>query len=145
MITAGESQGYRQATSTVGYAVPSNAALDVVNQIRSGKSSSTVIIGPPGYLGVGVDDVSAATASRLGLNVGSGALVVQVAPGSPADKAGITPNSVITAIDDKEITSASSLGPAIQSHKPGSQARITWVDQNGTHTATVTVTSRPSA
>jgi S1-C subfamily serine protease len=141
MITAGESQGFRQTTSTVGYAIPASTALDVVNQIRAGKASSTVIIGPPGYLGVGVNDVTPSVASRL--NVSSGALVVQVATGSPADKAGITQNSVITAIDGTSITSANSLGPAIQSHKPGQQARITWVDQNGTHTATVTMTSRP--
>jgi S1-C subfamily serine protease len=141
MITAGESQGLRQTTSTVGYAIPASTALDVVNQIRAGKSSSTVIIGPPGYLGVGVNDLTPTIASRL--NVSSGALVVQVAPGSPADKAGISQNSVITAIDGTSITSANSLGPAIQSHKPGQQARVSWVDQNGSHTATVTMTSRP--
>jgi S1-C subfamily serine protease len=141
MITAGESQGFRQTTSTVGYAIPASTALNIVNQIRAGKSSSTVIIGPPGYLGVGVNDVTPSIASRL--NVSSGALVVQVAPGSPADKAGISQNSVITAIDGTSITSASALGPVIQSHKPGQQARITWVDQTGTHTATVTMTARP--
>ena len=145
MITAGESQGYRQTTSTVGYAIPSNAALDIVNQIRAGKASSTIIIGQAGYLGVGVNDLTPAAAAQLGLNGVSGALVATVVAGSPAEGVGISPNSVITAINGTQIGSANSLGPAIQSHKPGDQIKVTWVDQSGTHSANVTLMTGPTA
>jgi len=36
MITAGASQGRRQTSTTVGFAISSNAALSVVNQVRAG-------------------------------------------------------------------------------------------------------------
>ena len=145
MITAGEARGFRQTTSTVGYAIPASSAVSVVNEIRAGHASSSILIGPTGYLGVSVRDLDANTAARLGLGVTSGALVRGVAQGSPAAQAGITANSAITAIDGTGIGSANDLGPAIQSHKPGDRIRVTWADQNGTHTASATLIAGPAA
>lgn len=146
MITAGSSgRGFRQAASRVGFAVPSSTALDVVNQIRAGNAGSNIILGKAGYLGVGAQDLTAAMASRLGLNVSSGALVQNVVSGSPAAQAGITQGSVITAINGHRITSTSELGLAIHVHKPGQQIQVTWVDQRGSHTTTVTLMSGPVA
>ena len=141
MITAGESQGFRDTTSTVGYAIPSNTAISVVNQIRSGKSNGEVIIGPIGFLGVSTQDLTPRQASRLGLGTDSGALVTGVGSGSPAEKAGITSGSVITSLGGSSISSTSDLRKAIQRHKPGDQVSVTWVDQQGDHTATVTLAS----
>ena len=62
---------------------------------------------------------------------------------TPASKAGIPSNAVITAIDGKKITSANELGPAIYVHKPGEQIQVTWVDGSGTHRATVTLIAGP--
>jgi S1-C subfamily serine protease len=146
MITAGSTSRFSRSATTEGFAVPSSTAASVVNQIRSGGGgNSNVIVGQPGYLGVQVRDLDSATASGLGLNVSGGALVVGVAQGSPAAQAGISARSVITAIDGAAISSASALGPAIQSHKPGQSIRVTWVDQSGTHTASATLASGPSA
>jgi S1-C subfamily serine protease len=140
MITAGESQGFRQTTSTVGYAIPTNAAIDVVNQIRAGgQGNPDIIMGKPGYLGVAVQDLTPAVAANLGLTAGSGVLVTQVVAGSPAGKAGITQDAVITSVDGKTVASQTALSQAIQSHKPGQQIRVSWVDQSGTHSATVTL------
>jgi S1-C subfamily serine protease len=146
MITAGQAQGFRQTTSTVGYAVPATAAVNVVNEIRAGHASSSIIIGQPGYLGIAARDLTPSQAARLGLNVTSGVLVAGVQPGSPAEKIGLTQNSVITAIDGTQVQSQADLSPAIQSHHPGQRIQVTWVDQNGaTHTSTATLTSGPAA
>jgi S1-C subfamily serine protease len=146
MITAGESQGFRQTTSTVGYAVPTNTAVDIVNQIRAGgKGNPDIIMGQPGYLGVSVQPLTPAVAANLGLSSGSGMEVAQVVPGSPAEQAGIAQNSVITSIDGKAVGSQAALSQAIQSHKPGQQIRVVWVDQSGQHSATVTLTSGANA
>jgi S1-C subfamily serine protease len=146
MITAGETQGFRRTTtSTVGYAIPADDAVQVVNDIRAGRASSSVLIGPTGYLGVSVQNLDAGTAARLGLDVQGGALVRGVAQGSPAAQIGIGANAVITAIDGTSIDSADDLGPAIQSHKPGQRIQVRWVDQSGTHTATATLTTGPAA
>jgi S1-C subfamily serine protease len=128
----------------VGFAITSNAALSVVNEIRAGHASSKIILGQPGFLGVEVQNLDAAAISRLGLNVTSGALVVGVFPGSPAAKAGMSSDSVITAINGAHIESADTLGPIIHQYKSGDQIRVTWVDQKGLHTSTVRLIDGPA-
>jgi S1-C subfamily serine protease len=146
MITAGQATGFRQSSTDVGYAIPASNAISVVNDIRAGHASSTIFIGPTGHLGIGVQDLDPVTASRLGLNVSSGALVTAVESGSPAEQIGMTANSVITNVDGATINSSSDLTPALQSHKPGDKVKVTWVDQNGSsHTATATLTTGPVA
>jgi S1-C subfamily serine protease len=145
MITAGSTDRFSQRTSTVGFAIPSNTAADVVNQIRSGRASSSIILGRPGYLGVQVEDLDPATAAQLGLNVSAGALVTGVVSGSPAAQAGIARNAVITAVDGTQIASANDLGPPIHTHKPGQSIRVTWVDQAGTHSASISLAPGPAA
>jgi Trypsin-like serine proteases, typically periplasmic, contain C-terminal PDZ domain len=110
-----------------------------VNRIRTGETSAEIIYGQVGFMGVSVRDLTAAIASQLGLSVSTGALVVDVQSGSPADSAGITSNSVITKVGDAKITTSDSLGTAIKAHKPGDSASVTWIDQRGTHTSTLTL------
>ena len=126
------------------FEIRSNDALGIVREIQSGNESPTIIIGPAGFLGVGVQDLDSEAAARLGLNVTSGALVLNVSPGMPAESAGITQQSVITAIDGQRVSSADTLGTAIHRHDPGDQIRVTWVDQSGSHTATVRLIAGPA-
>jgi S1-C subfamily serine protease len=144
VITAGSREGRSGGTSRVGFAITSNSALGVVNDIRAGNESSTVIIGPVGFLGVEVQNLDAAARARIGLNVSSGALVVGVFPGSPAAQAGMPANSVITAIDGTNVASADALGPIIHQYEPGDQIEVTWVDQRGTHTSVVRLVTGPA-
>jgi S1-C subfamily serine protease len=144
MITAGSREGRSQSTSSVGFAITSNAALSVVNEIRAGHSSSKIILGQPGFLGIEVQNLNAAAISRLGLKVTSGALVVGVFPGSPAARAGMSPDSVITAINGAHVESADALGPIIHQYKSGDQIQVTWVDQKGSHTSTVRLIDGPA-
>jgi S1-C subfamily serine protease len=144
MTTAGQSSA-RSASTTVGFAIPSNAALAIVNQVRAGQASSTVILGQVGYLGVSVADLTPQIASRLGIQSTAGALVVGVITGSPAESAGLGQYSVITDVAGSPITSAADLGTALHSHQPGDQVQLTWVNQTGsTQTATVTLTTGPA-
>jgi S1-C subfamily serine protease len=46
---------------------------------------------------------------------------------------------VITSVEGKTVASQNALSQAIQSHKPGQQIRVNWVDKSGTHSATVTL------
>jgi S1-C subfamily serine protease len=145
MITAGEATGFRTSTTTVAYSIPTNNVLPIVNQIRAGKASDEIIIGPVGYLGVTIRDLNAQIAAQLGLSVTSGALVWTVQGGSPAENAGIERYSVIIAIESRTVTSSDTLGAALHQYKPGAKVKVTWIDQGGTnHTATVTLTSGPN-
>jgi S1-C subfamily serine protease len=137
MITAGDVQGFRSSSSNVNYAIASDNLLSTVNQIRAGQASAGIIYGQVGYIGVSVQSLDAASASQLGLNVSSGALVVGVQSGSPAAGAGITRNSVITTVAGAQITSLDSLNTVLLAHKPGERVSIGWVNQGGSHTATL--------
>jgi len=145
MITAGEAQGFRTTVSPIGYAVNTNSALTVVNEIRAGQASADVIIGPVGYLGVQIRDLDQQLAAQYGLSITSGPLVLAVQAGSPADQAGMTRLSVITKIGSTSVDSSASLGNALHAYKPGANVAVTWIDQGGaSHTKTLTLTTGPN-
>ncbi|MHB8612300.1 MAG: S1C family serine protease [Candidatus Dormibacteraceae bacterium] len=139
MITAGDVQGFRSSASTVNYAIPSDTILSVVNTIRSGRASSNIIYGQTGYIGVTVENIDASVQGQLNLNVSSGALVVGVQSSSAAAGAGITRYSVITSVAGSQITNLDDLSNTLLAHKPGERVPINWVNQSGTHSATVTL------
>jgi S1-C subfamily serine protease len=51
---------------------------------------------------------------------------------------------VIRAIDGRTITNLFDLGNAIHSKTPGQQIQVAWVDAQGQHTATLTLSSGPA-
>jgi S1-C subfamily serine protease len=140
IITAGPSN----STTGVGFAIPIDAALQIVDQIRAGNGSSDILLGERGFIGVAVEPLDAGTASQLGLGDTNGALVTGVKDGSPAATAGMTAPSVIRAIDGRTIANVDELGSAIHSKTPGQQIQVTWVDAQGQHTATLTLSSGPA-
>ena len=135
MDTAGsQSLRGRNAPSNVGFAIPLNSAMSIAQQIISGKGGPN-LQGPHAAM-IGVEVVESTGTA--------GAQVDQVQTGSPAEGAGITSGSIITAIDGTTIDSVASLGAAIHSHKPGDKISVTWQDASGqSHTATVTLASGP--
>ncbi len=139
MITAGEAQGFRSSSSSINYSIPSDTILAVVNQIRAVQASADITYGQSGYIGVSVQTLDAQTAAQLGLTVSSGALVRSIQPGSPADRAGMTRNSVITTVGGSQIASLDDLDVALRSHKPGDHVSVTWINVGGSHTAIVTL------
>jgi S1-C subfamily serine protease len=140
MITAGQAQGFRSSASDIGFAVASNTALGVVNRIRAHEQASDLTYGQVGYLGVQVQSVDPSNSAQLGFSVTSGALVTaSPQSGTPAASAGITRGSVITKLGASAVTSSDTLGSAVRSHHAGDSVSVTWVDQSGSHTATVTL------
>ena len=136
MNTAGSS-ARRRFASTDNYAIPINTALAVAHQIESGKASSTITIGTPGFLGVEID--------ASGAQAAAGAPVSEVLPGTPAAKAGIAAGDVITAIDGTAIQSSDSLGKLLQGHHGGDKVSVTWTDASGkSHTSSVTLLAGPA-
>jgi putative serine protease PepD len=65
--------------------------------------------------------------------------VESVVPGGAAANAGIGRLSVITKVGSTPITTIDDLGTAVRAHKPGEKVSVTWIDQSGTHTTTVTL------
>jgi S1-C subfamily serine protease len=140
IITAGPSN----STGGVGFAIPIQAALDIVNEIRAGHESSSILLGERGFIGVAVRPLDAGTAAQLGLGDTAGALVEGVKDGSPAAQAGIAVPSVIQSIDGQAVNTLDDLGAAIHAKTPGEQLQVTWVDAQGEHTASLTLSSGPA-
>lgn len=141
MITAGGTAGGSSAPVT-GFAIPVDTALGIVDQIRAGGSSSTILLGDRGHMGIAVRTLDPQT-GRI-LHVSSGALVVGVEPGSPAADAGITAPAVIRSIGGRVVISGDALGPILHAYVPGDHVVITWVDATGTHTKTVLLDTGPA-
>lgn len=101
------------------FAIPIDVAMNVANQIKAdGKVSR-------GRLGVSIQEVNADLAESFGLKKTSGALVTEVEPDSPADKAGIKQSDIIIEYDGKPIDTSFDLPRLVGASKPGSKARIT--------------------
>jgi S1-C subfamily serine protease len=64
---------------------------------------------------------------------------------TPAASAGLQAGDVITMVNGNSVSSASVLGSALATDKPGQTVSITWVDSSDTsHTANVTLTTGPA-
>ena len=137
-IDAAASGGFHFRDSGQGYAIPINRALKIAGQIEAGRRSSTVHVGPTAFLGVALR-----RASDDGEDV-SGAIVERVAPGSPADRAGIGANDVITSLAGKRVSSLASLKRLVLQASPGQTVRITWIDPSrGKTSASVRLVAGP--
>lgn len=68
-----------------------------------------------------------------------GVLVSSVITGSPAEKAGIKPQDIITAFDGKAVTSPAELFAAVQSHKVGDIVKVTVSRNNQSMELSVTL------
>jgi len=141
IITAGPRD---QSSGGGGFAIPIDAALSIVHQIETGQGSSTILIGERGFLGVSAETVEPEIAAELGLPDTSGVQVRGVFPGTPAERAGMTAPAVIRSIDGQTVDSLDELGTLLHAHTPGEHVRVTWVDANGTHTASVALIAGPA-
>ena len=114
---------YTQSSSGVnaeglGFALPINDVKNILSDIIE----HGYVTGKP-YMGITVDSVSS-EAQRYG--VSAGAVVVSVADGSCAQKAGLQANDIITAIDDTAIDSSPALTAALATgYKAGDTATLT--------------------
>jgi S1-C subfamily serine protease len=147
MDTAAYSGGATaQSFSNVGFAIPINTALNIVRQIQNGQASSTVILGSRAVMGVEVTDADSPYAFQFQPATSSGALVLQVNPGSPAAAAGLVPGDVIVSFDGHAVTSVSQLSQLEAPFKPGQSVSVTWVTPMGqSETASIQLVPGPPA
>lgn len=120
----------------IGFAIPSNMAARIIDQIKSGKKISR------GWIGVTIQDVDENAARALGLNDRKGALVGSVLENEPAQKAGIKDGDVILAVDNKDIEDSAALLRAIADKAPGTTAVLTVWRDGKTSEITVTLGER---
>lgn len=123
----------------VSFAIPSNVALNVVEQLRESGSVSR------GLLGVMIKDVDYALAEAFSMPRPRGAFVDEVQPGSPAESAGVENNDIILAFNDREIESSSQLPFYVGQVRPGTTAMLSIMRDGSVITLPVTVGSLPGS
>jgi len=110
----------RSGTSSgVGFAVPAAVVRRVVETAVGG---GRTVVRP--WLGARTQSVTAEIARSLGLPLPQGALIADVWPGGPADRAGLRQGDVVTTVDGRAIVDAAGLNYAIGTHRPGESVRL---------------------
>jgi serine protease Do len=137
ILTGGSTMGGEGGNVGIGFAVPSNMAKQVMDQIiKSGKVSR-------GYMGVSLQNMDPALATSLGLKEAKGALVGDVTPGAPGEKAGLKSGDVVTAINGKKVEGSDDLTMNVISHMPGETVTLDIVRDGKPMTVQVTLAQRP--
>ncbi len=127
-----QSAGYQG----IGFAMPSNTVVNTYNQL----------IGPDhkvtrGSIGITFQpDLPSAVGRVYGFK--SGVLISNVQPGGPGDKAGLKAGDIIVSIDGRSIKDGDDLVNDIAVRKPGSTAKLGFLRNGSTETATVTIGDR---
>jgi S1-C subfamily serine protease len=143
--------GGGQGSVGIGFAVPINTAKKILPDLKAGETIERA------YLGVQMQRVTKQLAEDLNLAADHGALVVDVTPDSPADKAGLrggrtqtaqgiaAGGDLIVAIDGKEMRNEDAVASVIASHHPGDKVDIEFYRGNDKKTVSVELTKRPAS
>jgi serine protease Do len=106
------------------FAIPIDAAMNVKDQLVAHGTVTR------GRIGVHIQAINQTLAHSFGMSEPSGALVSEVEPGGPAEKAGIRSGDVILSVDGEPISQMTELPAVIGFKKPGSKVKIdVWRDR----------------
>ena len=117
----------------LGFAIPSNMAKTVMDQLISGGTVHRA------KLGVTIQRITPDLASSLGLGSTRGALVSNVDESSPAARAGLKQGDVITQFNGKAVTDNNQLRNDVAATTPGSTVPMQVLRNGRTENLTATV------
>ncbi|MGV3772496.1 MAG: DegQ family serine endoprotease [Verrucomicrobiales bacterium] len=123
----------------IGFAVPINLAKSVMESIiQHGRVVR-------GFLGVNIQDVTPALADQFGLEANEGAIVAEVTPGSPAEKAGLKAGDVVVEFNGKTVRDSRNLKLTVAQVAPGVKAPVKVVRDGKEKTFEVTLKEFPQS
>jgi serine protease Do len=102
----------------IGFAIPSNLAKQVFEQLKTQGHVHRA------QLGVYAETITPAMAEGLDLVTDHGVLVSDLRPEGPADHAGIKPDDIITAANDRRVASVQELNAQIYRLSPGTKVTL---------------------
>ena len=103
----------------IGFAVPSNMARSVVEQLAKYGEVRR------GRLGVLIQDLTPELAEALNLDITRGAVVTRVEPGSPAEQARVAAGDIVVAVDGIAVTNSADLRNRIGLVRVGGKVTLT--------------------
>jgi serine protease Do len=121
----------------IGFAIPINIVRSVVDQlVRNGKVAR-------GFMGVSLEEIKPDLAEQFGTT--HGALVTDVNPGTPAEKAGLKSGDVITKLNGKNVDDPAGLHLAVSELPPGTSVSLEYLRDGKTSAVTMKLADRSSA
>jgi serine protease Do len=132
--TAIYTQGFSQGYMGIGFAMPSNTARTVYEQLVGPQHRVT-----RGSIGVQFNAEAQAAVSRV---YGAGVAISDVSKGGPADQAGLKSGDVITAVNGHPVKTGDELIADITREAPGSKVKIDFTRNGKPQSTTVTVADR---
>jgi len=136
---ASSSQGNAPAQN-IGFAIPAATIQGLLVQLRQGGTT----LASKAYIGVEVEDETTQIQQAYGFVPSSGAVVVSVVSGSPADNAGVKEGDVIVAYNGKAVTSSQNLTTDVQASSVGNTVSITLWQGQSKKTVAVTLGQAPA-
>ncbi len=130
---------YSGSSSMVGFAIPIDYAMGIVDQIIAGETPTHA------QLGVSMATLTPDAAAYYGLPVDSGVLVANVYEGTAAEEAGLQRGDVIVSFDGEAVTDASELMLDVREHAVGDTVELEVVRDGKQQTVNVTLGSDESS
>ncbi len=115
----------------MGYAIPSNTVSEIMKKLKEEGTQ------PKPYIGIMGSDITDELAQLYRLPIG--VLVRQIIEGTPAEKCGLMPGDIITAINDKTVMNMNSLQEEISKLDIGQTASLNVIRENKAMTVTITI------
>ena len=133
IASLGSSSGGQSGNIGIGFAIPSNEAKSIADQLIASGSAQHA------FLGVTTSD----TTVTDGGSKRQAALVRDVTTGTPAAKSGLQPNDAVVAIDGQSVDSSQSLVANVHAHKVGDAVTLTVVRGGTRQDVKITLAARP--
>ena len=115
----------------IGFAIPSDVASPVLEQLAQGQQVPRS--------GIGIMGSSLTEQGKQAYNVENGIYVASVSKGGPAEKAGLEVGDIITKLDGQAIGSMDEMIQLMESKNIGDSITLTYVRNGQENTATVTI------
>ena len=130
--TAIISGGQRSGNVGIGFAIPINVVRELLPQLHAGKVTR-------GRIGVGIGAVPADAVDEFGLQDRNGAVVLNVAPGGAAERAGIEPGDVIVGYNGNPVRNSDELVGMVTATRPDTTVPVRIVRDREEQTISVTI------
>lgn len=137
-ISSTSDSGSGNSVEGMGFAIPANDVVKIINQLEA---NGKVIRPALGITMANLSDLSTTTISRLNIptSVTSGIVVASVQSGMPAEGT-LKKYDVITAIDDKDVSSTTDLQSVLYGHSTGDSIKVTFYRGTDKKTETIKLT-----
>ncbi|MBL6537846.1 trypsin-like peptidase domain-containing protein [Streptococcus suis] len=138
-ITSSSTSGLGVSVEGMGFAIPSNDVVTIINQLESAGKVTRPALGVHMFNLTDLSTSQLASAGLDNLSITSGVVIVSTQAGLPADGV-LKQYDVITEINDQAIENKSDLQSALYKHSIGDSIEVTFYRNNQKQTVSIKLT-----